>query len=272
MTAGHGLNRMIQNVSAGMEQNPLMNINTLIVLVPLGILTPVTVFLAMTAVLFDRTANLSHSVARIWAKALLAASRVKLEVTGAENIDLEGTYIFAVNHSSMFDILVLMAALPVQFRWMAKEELFRIPVLGRGMKACGYIPVNRTNPREGVRSLTRAAEKIKAGSSVIIFPEGTRSRSGQIQEFKRGGFTLAVQSGRPIVPVSISGANRVLPAKSLSVHPGPVKVAIGSPVSTHEIGRDQHTQLMDEVRRAIISGHEPDYGIRAKSIKGTDHD
>jgi len=237
-----------------------LTVNSYITGLVLVLVTPPSIALAGLWAAFDRRGNGPHLVARWWARLLLWVSLVKVEVRGMENLDAAGTYVFAANHSSMFDILVLLGYLPFQFRWLAKEELFHIPGFGWAMRKAGYIPINRTNPREGVQSLKVAAEKIEAGTSVVIFPEGTRSKDGRIQDFKRGGFTIAVRSGRPIVPVSISGAARVLPSKTLALRPGRIKVVLGRPIPTAGLDRVGQADLMDQVKSAITSNFDPEYG------------
>lgn len=234
-----------------------MNFYTVLALLALIVVTPPLIFITIGWSFFQHTGNGPHLIARLWGRLILAGSLVKLNVIGREHLDPKGTYVFAANHSSMFDILVLLACLPVQFRWLAKEELFRIPFFGRAMRRCGYIPVNRSDPREGVRSLRQAAERIKAGVSVVVFPEGTRSLDGQIGPFKQGGIILAVRAGQPIVPVSISGAHRVLPSHSLRVRPGPIKVVIDNPIPTAGLGRTAQDELTEQVRERIIANHDP---------------
>ena len=224
-----------------------------------AIITPLCIVASLVWSLFDRSGNGPHLVARFWAKAIMRASLVRVEVSGGEDLDPHEPYVFAANHSSIFDILVLLAYLPFQFRWLAKEELFRIPFFGASMKSIGYIPIDRSNPRAGVRSLKHAADRIRAGASVIIFPEGTRTRDGRIQDFKRGGFTLAVRAGRPVVPVSISGAFRILPPKSLKLRPGHIKIVLDRAVPTAGLDRDEQNRLIEKVRQAIISNFDPDY-------------
>jgi len=237
-----------------------LTVNSYITILVLAVVTPPMIALAGLCAVFDPRGNGSHLVARFWARLLLRASLVRVEVSGLENLDADGTYVFAANHSSLFDIPVLLAYLPFQFRWLAKEELFHIPGFGWGMRKAGYIPINRNNPREGVQSLKVAAEKIEAGTSVVIFPEGTRSKDGRIQDFKRGGFTIAVRSGRPMVPISISGAGRVLPSKTLTLRPGRIKLVLGRPIPTAGVDRGGQADLMNQVRSAITHNFDPEYG------------
>ena len=237
-----------------------VNLNAVPPIVTAGLVTPTLILTAVLWSYIDRTGRAAHRIGRLWARSILLASRVGVEVKGAENLEPDRTYVFAANHSSAFDILVLMGRLPFEFKWLAKEELFRIPVFGRGMKVAGNIPIDRSNPRAWVRSLNQVAEKIRAGTSVVIFPEGTRSKDGSILEFKRGGFTIAARSGVPVVPVSISGAHRVLPSKTLDLNPGPIRLVLGRPIPTAGLDRAGQDEVMELVRREIIDNHDPDYG------------
>jgi len=210
--------------------------------------------LALLTFPFDRKGNTIHRYARLWGRLILWASGTKVEVKGAENIP-KGPAIIMSNHLSAFDIFVLSACLPVQFRWLAKASLFRIPFLGWAMSCAGYIPVERTNPREAQRSIQEASERIRSGTPVLIFPEGTRSRDGSLGPFKRGGFRLALKAGVPIVPVAIKGTYEIMPRGSLKISkPQRVTVLIGRPIPTEGSGPQQRDALMEEVRRAIEEG------------------
>ncbi len=181
--------------------------------------------------------DICHKVARIWSGIVLFLSGIRIEVEGQENVPMDTPVIFACNHASQVDILVLYQALPVPFRFVVKEELFRIPVLGFSMRAAGYIPIDRSGGKKAVKSLQRAAKQIKEGASIVIFPEGTRTRNGRLQEFKAGAFMLAMKSGCPILPVAISGTFSILPKGSIWARPGRIKVRIGTPIQIKQDGR-----------------------------------
>ena len=237
-----------------------MTLRSILVLAILALATPPAILASIAWSVFDRTGDGPHRVARLWGRILVRAARVRVRVLGLENIVPGETYVFAANHMSALDILVLLGFLPVQFRWIAKEELFRIPFFGRSMRAIGYIPVNRDNPRDGLRSLKEAARRIRAGASVIIFPEGTRSEDGRIGEFKRGGFTLAVLAGRPIVPISISGTARALPKNTLHIRQGKVRLVIGPPIPTAGLNRAGQDRVLAQSREFILHHYQPDFG------------
>ena len=134
------------------------------------------------------------------------------------------------NHQSDFDILISLAFIPVQFRWIAKKELFAIPVFGAAMKSAGYIEIDRSNHEKAIHSIDEAALSIRRGKSIMTFPEGSRSRDGEIKAFKQGPFHLAIKSGVPIIPVSIIGSGSIMPKRSLRIKPGQIKMVIGKPI------------------------------------------
>jgi len=199
----------------------------------------------------EKRRTFSHGVSRFWMRIVLFLSGVSLEVKGLENLDPKGAYIFAANHQSQFDIPTLEVALPFQIRWLAKKSLFHIPVFGWALKVIGYIPVDRENPRGGLKSLIAAAEKVKEGFSVVIFPEGTRSRDGRLLPFKPGGFVLAIKSEQPIVPVAICGTREIMPKGRLWVSPGKVRIKIMSPIETKGLGLRDKERLAQKVREKL---------------------
>jgi len=194
---------------------------------------------------------------RTWARWILASTRVRVDVEGLENIAPGRSYVVMTNHQSAFDIAALAATLPLSWRFVAKRELTRIPFFGWGLLAAGHIVIDRRDNERSVRSLKRAAKKVRAGASVIVFPEGTRSRTGELGTFKSGGFHLAIEAGVPILPAAISGSRRITPPKSLRIESGNILVRYGKPIPTEALTVDAREQLKEEVRRAILAGLEP---------------
>jgi 1-acyl-sn-glycerol-3-phosphate acyltransferase len=196
-----------------------------------------------------------ESLAAWWARSICGISGVKVEVVNTEQLDPQKPYIFAANHQSQFDIFVLQGFLGVNFRWLAKKELFTVPIWGPAMRCAGYIPIDRSHGRQAIKSLDEAAVKIGAGTSVIIFPEGTRSPDGKLHEFKAGAMLLAIKSGVPVVPVAIIGTYEILPKGKLLMKPGKVQICIGHPIETKSYGsRDKHLlaqALHDEVGKLL---------------------
>ena len=193
-----------------------------------------------------------NNLTKRWAQSILIASNIKVTVKGIENIDTSKSYIFMANHSSQLDILVLLGSIPIQFRWLAKAELFKIPLFGGALRHSGQISIDRSNRKSAFKSLKIAADTINNGVSVVIFPEGTRSLDGKIREFKKGGFVLAVEAGVPIIPVIIHGTNKIMPKKGLRIASGNVHLEFKSPIDTSEFTRKTKDLLLQKVRRVMI--------------------
>ena len=218
-----------------------------------------TIFWGIIAIVvsfFTRTGNPVHIIARIWARGILFVSRIKVTVNGLANIDPSRSYVYMSNHQSNFDIPVLLACLPVQFRWLAKAELFKIPIFGRAMHGAGYVKIDRFNQESAFESINEAARKMKDGVSVMIFPEGTRSRDGSIRPFKKGGFVMAVDAGVPIVPIILQGTWTIMDKSSLRINTGEVSLNIKAPIATTDYTRDSKDGLMKSVRAVICGGFE----------------
>lgn len=215
---------------------------------------PVTIFIFILVIIslaFDRSGNSIHSIGALWSRILLFLSGVTVEIKGAENLLQDSPQILASNHRGAFDILALQGFIPIQFRWVAKKSLFKIPIIGWSMSLAGYVSIDREKAGSAYKSIERAAEKVKKGASVLIFPEGTRSAAGNLLPFKRGGFLLAIKSGVPIVPVSIRGTENLMKKESILIRPGAVKVVIGKPIPVSDA---DEKLLMEMVRKAIEEG------------------
>ncbi len=204
--------------------------------------------------LFFRTSRRVHRLAVAWARSILAVSRIRVDVHGVERVLRDRPYLFMSNHQSNFDIPILLGHLPVPFRWLAKAELFKIPIFGRAMRAAGYISIDRSDRESAFESLRRAADAIRGGVSIVVFPEGTRSRHGELKPFKKGGFVMAVDAGVPIVPIAIRGAHGIMPKGSLLIRPRNVTVCIGEPIETTSYTQATKEVLMEHVRHAIRQG------------------
>ena len=222
-------------------------------LVAIGVL--ITAFFSVFVIilaLLRTPENSLHKVARIWAAMILKASAVRVETIGLENVLRGKPQIFMSNHQSDFDIFIVLAFIPGQFRWIAKKELFRIPVFGTAMRNAGYIEMDRQKHDQAMKSLDIASHKIREGKSVMSFPEGTSSRDGKIKAFKQGMFHLALQAGVPIVPISIIGASEIMPKRSLRINPGKITMVIGRPIDVTPYTADTRQELIANVRGVII--------------------
>jgi len=213
--------------------------------------------LSLLSSLFDSRGRWQHAFARIWSWLILTTSGVRTRVEGLENVLRRETAIYCVNHQSAMDIPILFVYLPVQFRFVAKRSLFKLPFLGWHLQRSGHIPVDRGRPRGGVRSLDAAAAKIRAGSSVVLFPEGHRSRDGKMLPFRSGSFYLAIQSGVPVVPITLNGTRAVLKPDTYHVRAGQTEMIVHPSIPTSALTRGDVEALSEKVRAQIISRFVP---------------
>ena len=203
--------------------------------------------------LFDRSGRASNDVIRRWARLLLRTGGIRVRTLGAERIP-KGPAVFAANHASALDIPVLFDALPNDFRIIYKRSLGRVPMVGWALWAGRHVAIDRANPFKAHQSLAAAADRIRHGTSVVVFPEGTRASGGEILPFKRGSFLLAIQAGVPLVPVSLIGVKQRIPKGLGSLTRGEVTIRIHDPIATQ--GRDPESAagLAESVREIVIRG------------------
>jgi len=207
--------------------------------------------LAVMVVINDRS-PLIERIIRVWSRVWLAASGTKLEVEGAENIDPKRSYVVVANHLSTLDIMACLLAVPLPIRFLAKKELFRVPVLAQGMRMVGIIEVDR-EARGAVHSEVnrQSRELIEKGRSLIIYAEGTRPRNGVMKPFKKGAFTMAISSGLPVLPLSIHGSFEAWPPGTPLVRGGVIKIILDKPVETEGMTTSDTGDLRNEVREVI---------------------
>ena len=201
---------------------------------------------------FNRNGIVFHALARGWARVLLFICGVEVHVTGLDKLDRSKNYVYVSNHASLFDIPAVIGGVPDQIRIVYKRELERIPLFGWGLKWGSYIGIDRGKGTEAVRSLEKAAERIRKGASVLLFAEGTRTTDGRLQPFKRGAFNLAIKAGVPVIPLTVNGSYHILPKRSVSVRPGRVNLLLGTPILPEGgEGKGAEVRLMNEVHAAI---------------------
>lgn len=194
-----------------------------------------------------------YRVGKFGAQMALWLAGVRLEVHGVNNIPSHRALVFMANHQGNCDPPALLAVLPPV--WVVgKREFFRVPILGTAMRMRGYIPVDRGNRELAIAAIEQAVLALKAGKTFLVFPEGTRSRDGRLQPFKKGVFIMAIKAGAPIVPISVSGSSKIMPKGKFAIRPGRVQITVHSPVSTEGYGLEDREKLMDRVRQAILSG------------------
>jgi len=207
--------------------------------------------LSLLSSFFDRPGRIQHGFARLWCRLILKTASCPLHVEGLDKIDTSRPFIYAANHSSALDIPALYAGLPFQFRIMAKRELFRLPFLGWHLKRSGQISIERENARSSMRSLATAANILRAGMPLVVFPEGGRSTDGVILPFLGGMFYVAIKAGVPIVPVALVGTLQALPMNHYIIKPTPFRLIVGEPISTEGYTPRDMERLSSKVKKEL---------------------
>src|SRR4030042_3652132 len=211
------------------------------------------------AALLSRTGNLAFSLSKIWAYIMLAVSFVRAEIKNKAKIVKGQSYIIISNPQSQYDILALVTTLRMQFRWIGKKEVLKIPIFGYALYASRNIFIDRSNTASAIESINKGIDRLPKGASVMVFAEGTRSPDGKIHEFKKGGFMVAIAHKIPILPVTVNGSRRILPKGSLVVKPGKIQIVIGDPIDTSGYTNATALELIDKTRQAIIANFNPEY-------------
>jgi len=200
--------------------------------------------------------KLSYYPARWWSRITCKLTFVRVKVIGLEKLNPNQSYVFALNHQSIFDVFVVYGWLPFIFKWMMKAELRKIPLIGKACESAGHIFINRSSPIEAKRSLENAKLHLKNGVSLVVFPEGTRTRTGEIAAFKRGAFRMATDLSLPIVPVTIRGSFERMPRNSFNINPGLVEIIIHNPIEVASFLPDKTSELIqktwDEVNSSLF--------------------
>ena len=201
--------------------------------------------------LFDKNGDMQHSLAQFWAKVLLKVSFIRVRSEGVEKLDRKGSYVFVSNHVSFMDIPAAMAVLPQQFRFFAKKGLYKVPFLGSHLNRAGHLPVDNSNARNSLKSMTEGARIVKSrGISVMLFPEGGRSLDG-LRPFKEGAAYIAIKAGVPIVPVAIIGMREILPMGSMHLRRGRATVRVGDPIPTKGMTLADREELTLRLHAAV---------------------
>jgi 1-acyl-sn-glycerol-3-phosphate acyltransferase len=227
---------------------------SVIVVEPLIVLaTLIFGIVSVIVTLFDGTGDAAIEVARVWARTLLWISGVQVTVEGLEKLDHRHSYVLCSNHLSYMDTPVVLSHIHVRFRFLAKRGLFQIPLLGTHLSQAGHIPVPREDPRAAIKTMTRAAETIRArGISMLVFPEGGRSRDGELRAFKEGAAYIAIKAGVPLVPIALIGTREIMPMGSAVIRRGPVRVVVSDPIPTEGLTLRDRDVLTAEARERIV--------------------
>lgn len=217
----------------------------------------VTTLVGSTAVLvlipFVNPSTLSRIIAGTWARTVAGVTPMPVTVLGRENVDPQQSYVVVSNHQSLFDILVLYGWLDIDFRWVMKQELRSIVGLGAACEKLGHIYIDRSDHQAAIESINAARDRITCGTSVLFFPEGTRSNNGRLKRFKKGAFRFALDTGLPVLPVTVDGVCDVLPARRYDLRPGRARLVIHPPVSTDGLTSRDVAALSEKVKAAIRS-------------------
>lgn len=225
----------------------------LVVLPVLGVATGVFAFIGATFPLITRPRSASRLSGVPWARVLAFVTPMRVQVEGRDNIDPNQSYVLVSNHQSQYDIFVLYGWLGVDFKWVMKKELRNVLGIGVACDRLGHVFIDRSDHAAAVATLDDAKKKIVDGTSVVFFPEGTRSRSGRLKPFKKGAFRMAIDLGLPILPLTITGTRDVLPAGTSDLMPGSARLIIHPPVAVEGCTPEDCGRLRNEVREIIAS-------------------
>lgn len=230
----------------------LLKLRSILYVAPLIVFSTVMMgSMSLVASFFDSTGRRQHSVARGWSRILLALAGVKVIVEGVEKLDPHKGYVLVANHSSYFDIPVIMASLPLQFRFFAKQGLFRIPFLGTHLHRAGHIPVVRNDARASLKSMSDGARMLRERNlSVLLFPEGGRTID-HLQEFKEGTAYIAIKAQVPAVPIGLEGTRNIMRMHSGFVYPGTVHLRVGEPIETANLTVRDREKLTQELHHRV---------------------
>jgi 1-acyl-sn-glycerol-3-phosphate acyltransferase len=202
--------------------------------------------------IFDRGGRVYDIGSRLWAWAIRICAGIKVKIKGLEHLDKNKSYIFMSNHQSHLDAVAWATNLPFRIRFFAKKELTYVPIFGQAIYMSRHIIIDRKNIESAMKSIEKARDMIKRyGLSVLVFPEGTRSITGGLGEFKKGGFVLALETGIPIVPMAVQGSFELLPPHTMKIRPGQIRLNVGKPISMSDYTFDTKQSLIDRVRNEI---------------------
>jgi 1-acyl-sn-glycerol-3-phosphate acyltransferase len=250
-------------------------IRTLATMITILVLTPVLATMVIVASFLGvkpKPGGLLQKAPQWWSKGLLAAAGVNVVLHDEERMRTGEPRIYVCNHVSWFDVLALAASLP-RYSFVAKAELFRIPLFGRGALAVGTIPIERDNRKQAFESYKVAAEQIRAGASVVVYPEGTRGKTYALRPFKKGPFVLAVAAGVPVVPTIVHGSIEVLPRNSLRLHRGrTIHVHFLEPVNAAGLRYDDRDALTRRVYERMAEGMRTIYGVESPRLEASSAD
>jgi 1-acyl-sn-glycerol-3-phosphate acyltransferase len=216
-----------------------------------GLITAVCGSLALLVSLVDKKGNVQHQIARVWARGCVWASASKLTIVGAEKLRKHPVAVYTSNHTSYMDTPVIFAALPFQFRILARKDLWSIPFIGWYLNRSRQIPIDIVNPRASLSSLSAGAKALRLGMALFVFPEGGRTSDGELRPFLSGAAFMAIRAQVPLVPMALSGVYELLPIHTHHFYPGELTLKIGEPIETVGMSLRQSEELTERLRAAI---------------------
>lgn len=215
----------------------------------IALLAPLLILL----VLITGNENFLYAPVRLFIRAGLAMVGVRVEVTGLEKLDPSQTYIFTPNHQSLIEVPLFVAYLGRNPAYLGKKEVFKYPIFGYGIRLIGVVPVDRSNSAAAVESAKLATQNLRRGKSYVVYPEGTRSRDGRMLPFKKGAFMMAIEAGVPVVPITVSGATKIMPKAQIKIFPSTVRITIHDPISTVGYSKENVSELVEKTRAKVLS-------------------
>ena len=244
----------------------MINSLVLLVVIPTYIVLAGMVAIPYTALSGDR--SLIIWLGRLGLRIGFFISRIRIQSYGSENLTAQPHFIYMMNHSSNLDVPAVYLHLPGEVRALGKKELFRLPVFGIAMRVAGFLPIDRSNRKRAIASVQQAAEVVRKGESFLIAPEGTRSRDGRLLPFKKGGFYMAIDSGVPIMPITVRGVYELMPPGVFSIRSGVIDIVFHEPVPTTGLCHADRSWLSEEVRNRIAGALEPGSDANAEVRHG----
>ena len=193
----------------------------------------------------------SRTLAALWARLNSQVLGMAVNIEGLEYLDSDRSYVVTANHWSQLDILLIYGYLPIELKWVMKQELRKVPIVGAACAAMGHIIIDRSDSAQAVKSIQKAGKKLVNGMCVIFFPEGTRAQPGEVLKFKKGAFRLAIDLELPILPLTLHGTDRMLPTGTLDWQPGQVKLQIHSPIETNGLTKADVDRLCQQTEHLV---------------------
>jgi 1-acyl-sn-glycerol-3-phosphate acyltransferase len=224
----------------------MWRLRSLLLIISVVVYTMLLGLLAILISIFDSKGHVLQRIAVLWAKLIIWTNFIGTSLSLDEDPG-PGPFVIISNHQSLLDIPALLASLPFDYRMVAKKELFRIPIFGWGMKLAGYIEVDRGDTRRAIRGMSEADRILKVGKSIVIFPEGTRSRDGNLLPLKKGAFVIALKNGVPILPCIVQGGFHLLPKGTLRMGNARMRIHLGKPIQTKDLTHEDRDSLRREV-------------------------